>query len=213
MTRTERIEKRNWFLLLIGFFTAGYLGTNYLASQSAYFFNVSFSFEDKIPFIPEFIVGYAGVYVAMLVAYFVIGNILDWRRAVVSFLIAMSVAYVIFLSFPVKMTMRPDIAGQSGLFIWLTKLFYTVDNTANCFPSLHVACPTLASIVLWNNHRKTSIGMFFVAAIVAISVILVKQHYIADVISGALLAVAAYFVSIKTEKYWSRLFPKPGSIV
>lgn len=206
MTPEEIKEKRNWFLFLVGYFSAGYLGTNHFASQSSHFHNVAFSFEQNIPFIPEFIIGYAGVYVAIIVAYFVIGNIRDWRRTVVSFILTMTAAYVIFLAFPVQMTMRPDVTGQSGFFIWLTKLFYNIDKTANCFPSLHVASPTLAAIALWNNHRKTSIAMFFVAAIVAISVLLVKQHYIADVFAGAILAAIAYAVAVKTEKFWMRFF-------
>jgi len=206
MTKTELKEKRNWFLFLVGYFAAGYLGTNAIASRSETFHSVSFAFENNIPFIPEFIIGYAGVYAALIVAYFAIKDIVDWRRAVMSFIITMSVAYVIFLSFPVQMTMRADISNGSGFFIWLTKLFYTIDKTANCFPSLHVACPTLAAIVLWRNHKAACIPMAIVAAIVAISVIFVKQHYIADVVGGAILAFAAYFISVKTESVWSKWF-------
>ncbi len=208
MTPQEIKEKRNWFLFLIGYFAAGYLGTNAIASRSSQFYNVALTFEETMPFIPEFIIGYAGVYVALIVAYFAIKNIKDWRRTVVSFLITMTTAYIIFLTFPVKMTMRPDITSSSGAFIWLTSLFYAVDNTANCFPSLHVACPTLAAIVLWRAHRTAGIWMAMIAAVVAVSVIFVKQHYIADVAGGAILALCAYLVALKTESAWQKWFER-----
>ena len=208
MTRGEKIWKTKWFLIMIAYFAVGYLSINWIASHRTSFLDVSISFDGGIPFIPIFVLGYAFAYIGMILAYLVVDNTQDWQRAIISYFIATSLCYAFFLILPVRMEMRPDLMGSHGTMMFLTKLFYYIDMPYNCFPSLHVTCPTLATLIVWKNHPRIRYAMLAMALIVAVSVIFVKQHYIADVIAGFITAALSYWIAVIAEKYWSRWFCK-----
>ncbi|MBT3181605.1 MAG: phosphatase PAP2 family protein [Deltaproteobacteria bacterium] len=201
-------EKINWFLLMLGYFTAGYMTINWITSQKTFFYDLSLPFEHGIPFIPAFILGYACVYGGMAVACAIIDNVSDWQRAIVGFFIATTVCYLFFMLVPVKMTMRPDVSAMTGFHASLTNLIFHVDLPYNCFPSLHVTYPTFATLIVWKNHKVARWAVLAMAVIVAISVIFVKQHYVADVIAGLCVALGSFWVTVKTEGVWGRLFKK-----
>jgi len=208
MNRDEKWEKLKWLIVMVGYFCIGYLGINWITSFRTSFMDVSFSFEKNISFVPIFILGYAFVYVGVYMAYVIIDDIWLWRRMVVLFFIASTICYAIFLIFPVKMIMRPDISTQNGIFYEITKLFYTMDKPHNCFPSLHVTYPTIITLVLWR-YKKTAryffLGLVF---LMAISVVLVKQHYIADIIAAFITSAVSYAIMLKTEPLWKNWFER-----
>jgi membrane-associated phospholipid phosphatase len=201
MTREERRHKFNWFLFMLGYFSCGYLTINWISSQRTSFFNVAFGWEKTIPFIPAFIFGYILVYLSILLAYIVFCRMEDWRRVVVAFLLSTTLAYIVFLIFPVRMTMRPDLAGLTGISTMVTRLYYIIDMPYNCFPSLHVTYPTLATLVAWRNHRIMRWVFLAMALVVAISVVIVKQHYVADVVGGFVNAAFCFWLTLKVENY------------
>ena len=198
----ERWHRFNWFLFMIGYFSFGYLTINWISSRRASFFDVSFPWENDIPFIPVFIFGYILVYLSVLLVYLVIRDTGDWRRVVIAFLISTSLSYAIFLLFPVKMTMRPDLTGLSGVSALVTRYYYIIDLPYNCFPSLHVTYPTLATLVAWRSHAVWRWIFAAMAFVVAVSVVLVKQHYVADVVAGFLNAGLCFWITVRLEKLW-----------
>ena len=103
MTKMEKREKLNWFLFLIGYFTAGYLAINWFSQMRYNFFDVSFGFESSIPFVPAFIFGYLLVYLSVGLIYVIVDDMEDWHCGVMAFLISTTLAYIIFLAFPVRM--------------------------------------------------------------------------------------------------------------
>lgn len=199
MTREERRWKFNWFLFMVGYFTAGYLAINWISSRRTSFFDVALGFESSIPFFPLFIFGYILVYLSVVLTYVVLRDAGDWRRAIVSFLLATTLAYAVFLLFPVRMTLRPDLAGLSGVSAAVTRFYYIIDLPFNCFPSLHVTYPTLATLVSWRHHRVWRLLFAAMALVVAISVVLVKQHYLADVAAGFANAALCFWLALKIE--------------
>jgi len=213
MTLKETSEKLNWFLFLIGYFIFGYLTINWISSQRVFFYDVSTSFDSQIPFMPIFIFGYIIVYLAILLIYLTIKDMSDWHRAVVSFFIATTLTYVFFLVFPVHMNLRPDLSSATGVSLIVTKYYYLIDLPYNCFPSLHVTYPTLATLVAWRNHKIMRWVFLLMAIIVAVSVVLVKQHYLADVAAGFINACLCFYMTIRLENVWKR-FPifKPSNV-
>jgi membrane-associated phospholipid phosphatase len=203
MTKAEKREKLNWFLFMIGYFTAGYLAINWFSQVRTHFFNVGFDFENQIPFIPVFIFGYLLVYLSVILFYVVIDDIKDWHCGVIAFIASTTLAYIVFLVFPVRMDLRPEmseIAGSS-LSLAVTRFYYYIDAPYNLFPSLHVTYPTLAALVAWRHHSKMRLAFAAMAVLVAISVILVKQHYIADVVAGFANAGVCFFAAVYMERY------------
>jgi membrane-associated phospholipid phosphatase len=92
--------------------------------------------------------------------------------------------FVIFLVFPVEYHLRPDVDPERGWAYLLVDFYYWLDLPYNCFPSLHVSNVVLVSFFM--ERFKKGMGWFLhpLAALVAVSVVLVKQHYIADVVAG-----------------------------
>lgn len=206
MTREEKRDKRNWFLLMLGYFSFGYMFLNWLASGSTRFYDLSFGFESHIPFIPAFILGYSCVYIGMFLAFFVIDDVDDWHRTVVCCFLMTTICYLFFYFFPVKMTMRPDITGKTGIFYAMTRGIFAIDLPTNCFPSLHVAYPTFATLVTWRHHKIARWVMLAMAVIVMISVVLVKQHFIADVFGGIAVSLGSFMITVKSEAWWKSWF-------
>jgi len=198
----ERWHRFNWFLFMIGYFSFGYLTINWISSRRTSFFDVSLAWENGIPFIPVFIFGYILVYMSVLLVYLVIRDMEDWRRVVIAFLLSTSLSYAVFLLFPVKMTMRPDLTGLSGLSAMVTHYYYIIDLPYNCFPSLHVTYPTLATLVAWRGHPIWRWIFAAMAVVVAVSVVLVKQHYVADVLAGFANAGLCFWLTVRLEKRW-----------
>jgi membrane-associated phospholipid phosphatase len=205
-SKKEKIERRSWFLLVIGYFAAGYLAVNWISQFRSHYIDVSLPWDYKIPFIPVFIFGYTLVYLSVVLLYFTMKDMQDFRRAIVAFLLVTTVHYIFFLLLPVKLDFRADLSRLSGFSIEATKLYYFIDKPYNCFPSLHVAYSTLAIMCSWKNHHIMRIVFLLMAVIVAISVVFVKQHYILDVVTGAVSGILLYLLAAATEKYWTPLF-------
>lgn len=180
-------KKNLLFAGAILYFLVGYFATNWFNSWRGISHLVAFSFEEGIPFYPLAIIGYSFVFISLLIVYFMVpaGPLFD--KTAKAFFLLMTLHYIIFILFPVRMDWRPFIEPDSFLN-GLTWLYYSIDQPYNCFPSLHVAFPTLSAAILWNRPRLRWL-MFLFALIVAISVVLVKQHYILDAAAGALIAL------------------------
>lgn len=202
MTHQEKVEKRNWFLFMIGYFTAGYLTINVISSHRSDYYNVATAFDRAVPFVPAAIFGYILVYLSILLVYLIIKDMRDWNRAVISFIFATTLAYAIFLLFPVRMDMRPDLSGLTGISAEVTKFYYIIDMPFNCFPSLHVTYPMLATIIAWRNHTTMRWVFAAMTIVVAVSVVMVKQHYLADVVAGFANGSLCYWLTVKFESRW-----------
>ena len=65
-------------------------------------------------------------------------------------------------------------------------LLYRVDAPGNNFPSLHVANCVFASLL--SSHYSHTLGLVLgmYAVLVALSTMLVKQHWLADCVGGGL---------------------------
>jgi membrane-associated phospholipid phosphatase len=112
-------------------------------------------------------------------------------RLMRAFAVALLVAYSTYLLFPVYLE-RPHVEVTS-LHTWLLTIHY-LDKSYNHFPSLHVTLSWLA-VYASQGSRATRIGLALVASGISVSTIFVKQHYIADVVFGYVLAWGAWKVA------------------
>ncbi len=205
LTLEQKRSKLNWFLFITGYYAFAYLWLNNFNLERSYYVNVAFAFEESIPFFPIAVLGYTLVYVAMLALYFLIDEIKLFHRAVVTTLVVSTAHFLLFFFLPVKMLLRPDLSMlHEGFANQLALFYFTIDQPTNCFPSLHVALPTMVTFLLW--HKRWWRQVFLSTTIItALSVIFVKQHYIADVVAGAGLTFLLCKLVEITEKHWSKL--------
>lgn len=127
----------------------------------------------------------------------------EWKRVGASFIIVQLVACAIYYSYQTHVP-RPAIAGDD-VFSDLVRFIYSSDRPYNTFPSLHVAHSTVALYWWRRSYRRWFPAAAILTALIYVATVSLKQHYVVDVPSGALLAVAGIWAARlafpdKTEK-------------
>jgi membrane-associated phospholipid phosphatase len=114
-----------------------------------------------------------------------------FRRAMQAYLMVMLVGYAGFLLYP-TLAPRPLQVPGGGFFAWSLRLIYSLDPPHGCFPSLHVAYSFVSALTCSRVHRGVGAAAVTWAALIGVSTLYTKQHYVVDVIAGALAAYVAY---------------------
>ncbi len=153
-----------------------------------------------IPFIPFFVIFYVFIFYPFVI--FTLGYFLFYRTGrtnqfFTALMIVYAISYITYIIFPVMM-IRPSPEELPNDF--LSKVmakYYELDPPLNCFPSLHAANSTLAAYFLSKEKKDYSILWWFIAFMVILSTLFVRQHVIADEIAGFLVA---YFAGYLAER-------------
>ncbi len=153
--------------------------------------------DRAIPLEPAWILGYASLYLFVLLPLFVVRQDDLFRRTLLAYLMVMTVAYVCFLINPTA-SPRPATVPGAGYFAWGLRLNYSFDVPYNCFPSLHVSHSFVSALSCYRVHRGVGIAAVCWALLIGVSTLFTKQHYIADVIAGMLVALVAYAVLLRS---------------
>ncbi len=159
---------------------------------------IDIALDQKIPFIPAFIVVYVLAFVQWAAGYIIIMR--DGRdttcRVFSGEILAKLITFVFFIFMPTVIE-RPEVTGH-GVFDWMTRFVYAVDTPKCLFPSIHC----LASWICWRGtfymkrvSKPYRICMFLFTLLVFASVVLVKQHYIVDVAAGVAVAEIGLFLA------------------
>jgi membrane-associated phospholipid phosphatase len=142
-----------------------------------------------------------GIFYLFLIALpvFVVRQEEHIRRTVYAYLTIWIAAFVIFLTYP-TMASRPAEVIGNGFAVWGLRFLYDADPPYNCFPSLHVAHSFVSALTCYRVHRGVGIVAMICAALVGLSTLFTKQHYILDVFSGVLLAGAAHALFLRSYR-------------
>lgn len=199
MSKVLGLSHRQIRLLLgsIAFNFMIYNGGRFLAKNLKHQ-NLSFIIDQRIPFISWTILIYWGCYLFWIINYcscvkYDKGNGYRFIRA---HYIGEAICFICFILFPTSM-IRPEVTGNS-VFCQIIKITYAYDEANNLFPSIHCFVSWLCWIGVRNNtyvpewYQKISL---FSAFAVCFSTLTVKQHVIADVLAGILLAEISYLLA------------------
>jgi membrane-associated phospholipid phosphatase len=146
---------------------------------------------------PAWAVVYLSLYVfVVILPMFVLRDRELLRRAMLGYLAVMLTAYAGFLLYP-TIAPRTDAVDGSGFAAWMLGLIYSLDAPYNCFPSLHVAYAFVAALACYRVHRQVGIAAIAWAALIGVSTVYTKQHYVADVLAGAAMGVIAYLLFLR----------------
>lgn len=152
-----------------------------------------------LPLQPIWALVYGAVYLFLiLLPVFVIRQQEHIRRTVFAYLTVWTLAYACFLVYPTVAPRPASVMGE-GFAVWGLRFLYAADPPYNCFPSLHVAHAFVSALTCYRLHRELGIIAVACAGLVAVSTLFTKQHYVADVIAGILLAVLAYVVFLRRD--------------
>ena len=190
-------------ILLVSFYTIGYLGINRINEYRDHYYNVSLMFEKYIPFVPSAIIGYSLVFVLVALLFLVIDNMPDFWDMCLRFFNMSLLCFVIFLIFPVRMDLRPEVTMANDWITQLVCFYFWIDHPYNLFPSMHLSASFFAAFYCMRKGRIIGWIAMIMAMIVGVSVVLLKQHYIMDIVAGFTVAWFSSFFSLK--KFKSRL--------
>lgn len=197
MTKAEVWKKRAWFTVSIFYFVFGYMACNtWLEYEAGHYNTMDLPLERTIPMVPAFIFGYLLIYVCLALLYVLLDEYKQFKFANGAFLWVTTIHFAIFFLYPVRMVYRPDMTGMPGWVNQLTSWYFLLDYPNNCFPSLHVAYPFLGTLVLWHFKRGWAWAFAAMTIIIAMSVVLIKQHYILDAVAAIIVTSISYWIYV-----------------
>lgn len=153
--------------------------------------------EAEIPFIPESLILYASIYLVLPALIFLLPRDGHAAKTLVAFMVISLIHYIIFLLVPVRFVLRPDLAHAQDLLHQSIAWLYVLDGPFNNFPSLHVSFAFLIFFATRRYLPKLTLISFIFACGVAASTVLVKQHYILDVLSAVPVAWLVSYVILE----------------
>lgn len=191
-------------LLLAVAFAAGFASTS-LLNQYRFAFAPAIGFHDLnldawIPFAPSWVWVYLLYYpfcFLPLLLREVRNDPAVFMRTGLALSLQFGFSFFCFVVLPLKMA-HPKLPG--GAASDLLAMLYSADRGFNSFPSLHVANVTFV-VLLFERLRgaRTAVPLAAVAILIALSAVLVKQHYISDVIVGACLGWMTFSLAFHEE--------------
>lgn len=120
-----------------------------------------------------------------------------FRRAMQAYLMVMLFGYAGFLLYPTVAPRPAEVPGD-GFAAWSLRAVYSIDPPHGCFPSLHVAYSFVSALTCYRVHRGVGVAAGLWAALIGVSTLYTKQHYLADAIVGALAAFLAYGLFLRS---------------
>ena len=152
-------------------------------------------FEDRIPLIAAAHPLYSSVYLEIVLPLLLARTRRAFLRTQLAVGVASLMAFAVFLAAPMAYP-RPVLASHGGLFHSMLALEWAVDGPRNTFPSLHVGIAVLLYLGLRDEAPRWRLPLLLLAVGVSVSTVLVKQHFVADVLGGAVLALVAWRLTV-----------------
>lgn len=184
MTLRQRLTKNAFFFAVLVYYLGGYFLINELTSGRSLFYRLDLPFEKDLPLWPALIFAYLLEFAFFGVAYLAVDDLPFFKKVAQAVFVCVTIHFLVFLAFPVEYHLRPDVDPNRGWAYLLVDFYYWLDLPYNCFPSLHVSNVFLVSFFMQRFRPGFGWVLHPLAILVAVSVVMVKQHYVADVAAG-----------------------------
>lgn len=189
--RTFRLSKVNdpefshLKLLLgwVGYLSMYFLTENLIPAESCT--PVHCWLDDLIPFNEWFLIPYVFWYgfIVFSLGYFLLYNIDSFKRLQIYIIITQIVAMVIYVTFPNRQDLRPEVFPRDNALTQFIGGLYTVDTNTGVCPSLHVAYSLGMGSVWLKEKGVRPFWKGFVALsviLICLSTMFIKQHSAVD---------------------------------
>jgi len=194
-------------LVCVGFFACIFLPWFFILEQVVKEYHlINLSIDLKIPFCEYFVIPYVFWYVYITFA-FVYMLLFESSECFYSFckmmFSGMIICLICYTIYPTGLNIRQSFDTGKNICTWIVALLYSIDPSANVFPSLHVfTCAGIALAYRHTNlkkeHKRIYAAIVTAAIVIIISTMPIKQHSVLDVISGIVLAFIIYIIVRKT---------------
>lgn len=167
--------------------------------------------DDRIPFVEEFLIPYVFWYVLIVfsLSYFLLYDITSFRGLQIYFMVAQLVAVIIYIIYPTRQDLRPEMFANDNFLTRGVALLYRVDTNTGVCPSLHcalsfgIASAWLKAKDVW---RWWKVFVVFAAVMICASTWFIKQHSVVDFLAALPVGLLAEVVAF--GKYWLTRFRK-----
>ncbi len=152
--------------------------------------------DQAIPVVPIFVIPYISLqpYIYATLVLFLLLRTRYFQSACLAMITVWFISYAVYYWLQSEV-IRPVLSG-TDIFSRLVMKVYSVDNPYNDFPSLHTSLSTILAIHWVKINRPAGIVLSIWTALIVASTLLIKQHYIPDVIFGLALAFGASWLYI-----------------
>jgi membrane-associated phospholipid phosphatase len=160
--------------------------------------NLRTPLDAALPVVRPMVIPYVSLdpLVYFTLVFFLLFRTKIFQSASLAMITAFLVSYL-FYFFLQSEVIRPVLTG-SDLFTRLIQGVYATDNPYNDFPSLHTSVSTLLTLHWFQLNRRAGIIAAIWTALIVASTVLIKQHYLADLFAGLLLAFGVSSLYIRT---------------
>lgn len=159
--------------------------------------DLSTSLDHAIPFLPWtvwfYVPGYALCFLLPIAA---INQWPYYFRTAAALAIASVPAWTVHALYPVAYP-RPLAPSGAGMDLFMLRWVYHFDPPHNTFPSLHVSLAVVMMIASWGWSRRLGWVVSALSLAMIVSVLTLKQHFIADVVGGFASAALAWALVLR----------------
>jgi len=162
--------------------------------------------DDLIPFNEYFAVFYVGWYFLVFgyLLYYLLYKIENFKNLSKFILITQVVAMAVYILFPSRQDLRPEVFPRENLLTALMAFIYSFDTSTGVCPSLHVAYSMGIVSVALKDREVSALWKTAVCLIVlgiCLAVCFVKQHSALDVAAALPLSLLAELL-VYGKSYW-----------
>ena len=206
LSKIREPQFRHLLFLLgwVGYFILYFLTENFIPYEKCY--PVHCWLDDVVPFCEYFVIPYVGWYLLIVgsLIYFALYNPKNFENMSKFIIVTQVVAMVIYILFPTRQDLRPEMFPRENIFTGILGLIYRFDTNTGVCPSLHVAYSVgIASTWLKEKSAsklcKTLITIF--CFFVCISVAFVKQHSVVDIFAAIPVCILAEWIAFGKSYY------------
>ena len=159
--------------------------------------NLRTALDAALPVVPVFVVPYDSLqpYIYATLILFLLLRTKYFQSACLAMITVWFISYG-FYYFLQSEVIRPVLTG-TDVFSKAVMNVYAGDNQFNDFPSLHTSLSSILAIHWLRVNKPLGIVLSIWTALILASTLLIKQHYIADMLFGFALALGLSWVYLK----------------
>jgi membrane-associated phospholipid phosphatase len=169
-----------WWVLL-------YQGANALTERRALRVRLHCDYELHVPFVPAAVLLYLSIYPLFWLAPFILRTRREAEGLAITLMAVTAVGFIGFLLFPADSAY--PTSGNLGMWTAVVAFAKDVSLPHNFLPSLHVAMSGACILVYAKKAPSWGRWLFKLwLAGIALSTLLIHEHYLIDVVAGGVLA-------------------------
>jgi len=143
--------------------------------------------DDYLPLLPGMIVFYFSYFLMFFPGSLTLIFSGQFRLFIIAMIIAQALGDLFWYFFP-NGVRRPEVRGNGLMKQWLRRLYRFDKYDGNAVPSAHVFHMLIIGHFLTQLWPQWSWVIYIWVGLIIISTVLIKQHYVLDVLGGMLVA-------------------------